>query len=49
MEDLKEEYLVNQKNYKKILTEKGKYCYIESDKYILYFNNKNAKDELVYR
>ena len=49
MEDIKEEYLVNQKNYKKILTEKGKYCYIESDKYILYFNNKNAKDELVYR
>ena len=36
------------KNYKKILTEKWKYCYIESDKYILYFYNKNFKEESVY-
>ena len=49
MEDQKEMDKNISKNYKKILTEKGKYCYVESDKYILYFYNKNAKGESVYR
>jgi len=48
MEDQKEMDKNISKNYKKILTEKGKYCYVESGKYILYFYNKNAKGESVY-
>lgn len=35
-------------NYKKILTEKGKYWLIESDKYILHYSYKNANGDSIY-
>ena len=54
MEDKKEVAIDNKKKYKKILKEKGKYCYIEFDKYVLYFyiwglgiGYKNATDEFI--
>ena len=34
---------------KKYLTEKGKSCYIESDKYIMHFSQKNSNSDLTYR
>ena len=35
--------------YIKYLTEKGKPCYIESDKQIMHFSQKNSKGDLTYR
>ena len=37
------------KNYKEIKTEKGKECYLEKDKYILYYSNTLNNGDKIFR
>ena len=37
------------KNYKEIKTEKGKECYLEKDKYILYYSNTLKNGDKIFR
>ncbi len=45
MEDLKE----SPKKYIKFLTEKGKPCYVESNKYIMHFSQKYTNGDSTYQ
>ena len=47
MEDNKKADIM--KNYKEIKTEKGKECYLEKDKYILYYSNTLKNGDKIFR
>ena len=47
MEDNKKADIM--KNYKKIKTEKGKECYLEKDKYILYYSITLKNGDKIFR